>query len=502
MNFIASKSLVSASKALATVPRVHGLLYSSLSNPALNLSEPLDPIIVSESIPGPKTLAFKEQLMKYQDSRAVVVAGDYSKSIGCYLADADGNMLLDLHGQISSIALGYNHPKLHEINNSKEMQIALANRPCLGLMPDINWADKLNDIYMKVAPAGMTNIFNTVCGSSANELAFKAAFMAYKNMRGIKDVFTEEELSTTMMNEAPGSPHLSILSFKNGFHGRTISTLSTTRTKATHKVGIPAFPWPAAEFPKLKYPLEKFEAENKEMEKKCLEDVEHLISTWKWPVAAVIIEPVLSEGGDLRASKEFYQKLREITKNHGVLLIVDEVQTGVCATGTFWAHTQWDLQTPPDMVTFSKKMQAAGFYHTEAMIPNQPYRNFNTWMGDPVRTLHAKAIIEEIENSNLQKQVNETGAYLMSHLLPLSVRYGRVVKNVRGSGTFISFDCPTPEIQQLLLGLLRNEGVLLNGCGQQSIRFRPALVLNKKHVNSFIPRFESVLNKIYKQFWP
>lgn len=100
------------------------------------------------------------------------------------------------------------------------------------------------------------------------------------------------------------------------------------------------------------------------------------------PVAAVIIEPILSEGGDKHASPEFFRSLRLIARKHGAFFIVDEVQTGVGATGTFWAHEKWGLKEgeEPDFVTFSKKMQAAGVFHKKETRPNAPYRNYNTWM--------------------------------------------------------------------------------------------------------------------------
>jgi 4-aminobutyrate aminotransferase/(S)-3-amino-2-methylpropionate transaminase len=100
------------------------------------------------------------------------------------------------------------------------------------------------------------------------------------------------------------------------------------------------------------------------------------------PIAAVIVEPVLSEGGDKHASHDFFRQIRSIAKKHGAFFIVDEVQTGVGATGSFWAHEKWGLKEgeEPDFVTFSKKMQAAGFYHKAETTPNAPYRNYNTWM--------------------------------------------------------------------------------------------------------------------------
>jgi hypothetical protein len=92
-------------------------------------------------------------------------------------------------------------------------------------------------------------------------------------------------------------------------------------------------------------------------------------------------QPILAEGGDHSASPSFFRGLRALTKARGVALIVDEVQTGGGPTGTFWAHEQWGLQDPPDIVTFSKKLQAAGFYHNPDMRPTAGYRNFNTWLG-------------------------------------------------------------------------------------------------------------------------
>ncbi len=99
-----------------------------------------------------------------------------------------------------------------------------------------------------------------------------------------------------MDNAAPGSPELSVMSFRSGFHGRTFGALSTTRSKAVHKVDVPAFDWPAAPFPQLKYPLKGNEQANEQTEKDCLAEVERLIVEWKGrkPVAAVIVEPIQS----------------------------------------------------------------------------------------------------------------------------------------------------------------------------------------------------------------
>ncbi|KAJ2716955.1 4-aminobutyrate transaminase [Coemansia spiralis] len=466
------------------------------------LAEPKEPKVVTGTVPGPASKRALQQLAKLQDTRAAVLVGDYSKSVGNYLTDADGNVLLDMYCQIASIPVGYNNARILAAASSPEMATALANRPALGVFPPNDWAQTLEATFAKVRPAGLDMVFTTAHGSDANELAFKAAVMHYAHTKRGARGFTEEELASVMDNKPPGAPDVAILSFSLGFHGRTFGALSATRSKAIHKLDIPAFKWPKAPFPQLQYPLDKYEAENAAEEKQCLEALDEILRTSPVPVAAAIIEPIQSEGGDRHASPEFFCGVRRITQEHGVLLIVDEVQTGCGATGTFWAHEQWGLPTPPDMVTFSKKMQAAGFFHTREMVPDQPYRNFNTWMGDIPRVLIAKAIMDEVAERGLIEQVRETGAYLLSHLRPLAIRYHRVLGNVRGKGTFVAFDCSSPEIRAELLQLMRNEGVNMGGSGEMTVRFRPMLTLTKGHVNVFVARFQSVLNKLYQKHWP
>ncbi|KAI9476729.1 hypothetical protein LPJ79_002045 [Coemansia sp. RSA 1821] len=466
------------------------------------LAEPKEPKITTE-IPGPRSKAALKQLSKLQDTRAAIFAGDYTKSVGNYIADADGNLLLDMYCQIASIPVGYNNPRLLKAAQSAEMATALANRPALGVFPSTDWPAALEESFMRVAPRGLDMVFTTAHGSDANELAYKAAFMHHaRKCRGARG-YSAQELESVMDNQEPGSPDAAILSFSLGFHGRTFGALSTTRSKAVHKLDIPAFKhWPRAPFPQLRYPLEKYAQENAQEEKRCLEELERILRTHPVPIAAVIVEPIQSEGGDRHASAEFFRAVRSITQEADVLMIVDEVQTGCGATGTFWAHEQWELPTAPDMVTFSKKMQAAGFFHTGALVPDQAYRNFNTWLGDLPRALIARGIIDEITEGNLVEQVRKTGEYLKSHLQPLAIRYHRLVSNVRGQGTFLAFDCPNAELRTEFLNLMRQEGVNMGGSGEVTVRFRPMLTLTKTHVNVFLTRLESVLNKMYKKHWP
>jgi 4-aminobutyrate aminotransferase/(S)-3-amino-2-methylpropionate transaminase len=375
------------------------------------------------------------------------------------------------------------------------MASALVNRPALGNFPQHDWAEILNTGILKVAPKGLNQVFTAMAGSDANETAYKAAFI-YKRQqqRGGANVdFTSEEISSSMLNQAPGAPPLSILSFKTAFHGRLFGSLSTTRSKPIHKLDIPAFDWPQATFPLLKYPLEENIEYNKRVEQESLEDVERLLTTHHLPPCAVVVEPIQSEGGDNHASPAFFRGLRELTKKHDVLLIIDEVQTGVGATGKFWAHEHWDLPSPPDMVTFSKKAQTAGYYFGNPELrPNKPYRQFNTWMGDPARAILFRAIIEEIERLDLVDNTARVGEYLFAGLERLQSQYPHEIMNLRGKGkgTFIAFDSPR---RDEFLKKAKGVGVNIGGSGERAVRLRPMLIFQRHHADILLEAMEKII---------
>lgn len=404
-------------------------------------------------------------------------------------------MLCFSYAQIASIPIGYNNPALIKAAQSPEMINGLVNRPALGTFPPHDWANVLKSGILKVAPKGLDQVFTAMAGSDANETAYKAAFMWRRaHDRGGHQVeFTEEELSSAMNNQSPGASNLSILSFKTAFHGRLFGTLSTTRSKPIHKIDIPAFDWPQATFPQLKYPLEKHVEENRAAEQASIDEVENLILNYHNPPAAVVVEPIQSEGGDNHASPEFFRKLRAVTRKHNVLLIVDEVQTGVGATGKFWAHEHWNLEDPPDMVTFSKKAQTAGYYFGNPELrPNKPYRQFNTWMGDPARALIFRAIIGEIERLDLVANTARVGSYLFGKLEALAEKYPGQFDNLRGKdrGTFIAFDNPR---RDEFLGRARKFGVNIGGSGQSAVRLRPMLIFQEKHADLLVDALERVV---------
>lgn len=459
----------------------------------------------TDTTPGPASQAASSEIGKFQDPRTHVLVVDYAKSNGNYLVDADGNALLDMFGQIASIAVGYNHPDLVKLAKSDEFVTAAINRPALGVFPNVQWGQVIKEGLGSVIPAGLDQVFTSQCGSCAVEGALKAAFMAYRaRERGGNVEFTQEEIDSCMNNKSPGSPELTVISFKGGFHGRLFGSLSATRSKAIHKLDIPAFDWPSAPFPALKYPLEEHTEENAKEEDRCLNAVQEIISEWKEkgkPVAALIVEPILSEGGDFHASPNFFQGLRKITKDNGVFMICDEVQTGLGATGTLWAHEKWGLgaENPPDMVSFSKKAQASGFYHKLGTRASLPLRAFGTWMGDPIRALQAREMIKIIKRDNLVQNTAEVGSYIFNGLTKLEQGAGKgKISNVRGKGqgTFIAFDAETPAKRDAFVKQMRLNGINMGGCGDRSVRLRPMLVFEKQHADIFLDTAEKVLESL------
>ncbi|KAI7867046.1 4-aminobutyrate aminotransferase [Spinellus fusiger] len=454
--------------------------------------EPLTPN-VKTPVPGPASKAILERMDSYQDTRSVFFVADFEKSQGNYIVDADGNVLLDVFAQIASIPIGYNHPALLDLAKSSAFHTALANRAALGVNPNKDWVDSIERAFMRVAPKGMSNVFTVMCGSCANENAFKTAFMYQAAKRRGNNDFSLQEISSCMNNQAPGSPDMSILSFSGGFHGRLFGSLTTTSSKPIHKLDVPAFPWPRAPFPLLNYPLDQHTEHNARVEEASLHQVEKLLSQDTQPVAAVVVEPIQSEGGDHHASPSYFRRLQALCHRHDVLLIVDEVQTGVGATGTFWAHEAWDLPSPPDIVTFSKKFQAAGFYLHPRLRPQQAYRLYNTWMGDPVRTLQAATLVDQIVEHNLLDQVKTVGQYLQTGLGGMADKAW--ISNVRGQGSFIAFDMPTGQARDAFLVAIRQKGVNIGGCGEATVRLRPMLVFQQHHADILLNTMESVLGQ-------
>ncbi|XP_021937184.1 4-aminobutyrate aminotransferase, mitochondrial isoform X2 [Zootermopsis nevadensis] len=395
--------------------------------------------------------------------------------------------------------LGYNHPDLLQLLNDPYNVKTIVNRPALGVFPGADWPKKLKNILLQVAPSGLNHVTTMMCGSCSNENAFKNIFIWYqRKQRGGSSDFSQEETESCMMNQSPGSPTLSVMSFQGAFHGRTLGALSTTHSKYIHKIDIPAFDWPIASFPQYRYPLHENQRENDAEDKRCLAEVEDLFAEFSKrgsPVAGIIVEPIQSEGGDNEASPQFFQELQRVVKKNGAALLIDEVQTGGGPTGKMWCHEHFGLDGPPDVVTFSKKMQLGGYYHKPDFKPSQPYRVFNTWMGDPAKLLLLQGVLEVVRRDSLLDLVQKSGKKLLTGLRSFEQEFPQLLHAARGRGTFLAISCPSTKLRDDLVARLKKKGIQTGGCGEHSIRLRPALIFTPKHADIFLDRFRQVLKE-------
>nr|CAH7737122.1 unnamed protein product [Callosobruchus chinensis] len=317
-----------------------------------------------------------------------------------------------------------------------------------------------------------------------------------RNQRG-QSTITEEDLKSALINKPPGTPELTIMSFKNAEHGTTLGAMSASHSNAMSKVDIPAFDWPMADFPKYKYPLDHFESLNKGQDEKCLAQIEDLLDKYEkrnMPVAGIAVEPIQSDC-TTEASSDFFQGLQGITNRRGIYLMFDESRTGCGATGKFWCHEHFCLPCQVDAVVFGGKCQLAGFFHSSDLSPKERERLYEPWMGDPVKLYIFEAIICLIEQLNLMKQVQETGEYMKAGLMDMEIQHYDLIHSTRGLGTILAFDAQCPALRDNIISRLRKKGVIVGQCGSQGISLRPSLTFTKRHVDIFLQKLEEVIKE-------
>jgi len=388
---------------------------------------------------------------------------DLTKSLGINIVDSNGNNYIDMYSNIASLPIGYNHPRMLEALRKGDWDQHLLQRQSLGVMPTDDWDKQIGNSIGRINPNPDTYDVKLTggCGSVAVENAMKTAFLYKARSENCK-------MDYSLTNIAP--PY-SILSFKGGFHGRTLGSLSATRSKAEHKWGIPAFDWPLS-----LYPTNKVEETNtlKDVENKLINDTN---------IAGIIIEPIAGEGGDIHASPDFFNKLNVLSDQFNVPLIVDEVQTSL-GTGKPWAHSSWNCE--PDMIVFSKKTQVGGFFLKER-YRTEKFEIFNTYCGDALRVLQLGTILDIIDEDNLFNSSSNVGDNIKCGLNSISKIYPNVISNVRGEGVIIAFDTPSP---QLLLMNMEEKGIIASTCGKTSIRLRPSLIFNNYDCEVFLDKLE------------
>jgi len=270
---------------------------------------------------------------------------DLEKSHGSYLHDAaTGKEYLDFFTFFASSALGHNHPGLLEEDFYRELARVAVNKPSNSDLYTVQMAEFVETFARIAVPESMPNLFFISGGALAVENALKTAF-DWKVRRNFAKGIKEEKGHK-------------VIHFREAFHGRTGYTMSLTNTDPTKTDYFPKFDWPRIENPKITFPLEDHLDEVVAAEKRAIQAIEKVLSEEGDDIAAIIIEPIQGEGGDNHFRPEFFKELRRIADENEVILIFDEVQTGVGVTGKMWCHQHFGVE--PDIMAFGKKTQVCG----------------------------------------------------------------------------------------------------------------------------------------------
>lgn len=415
---------------------------------------------------------------------------DMEKSRGVHIYDAKNNRtLLDFFTCFASVPLGYNHPKmLNDEGFKKSLMLAALTNPSNSDIYTEQYAQFVDTFSRVGIPDYLPHAFFISGGSLAIENALKAA-MDWKVQKNFAKGYTTEKGHK-------------VLHFEHAFHGRSGYTLSLTNTQPVKTKWFAKFDWPRVSLPEIHFPLTDDNLHDLiERENYSIAQIKQAFADNKDDICAIIIEPVLSEGGDKHVRQEFLEQLRILADENEAILIYDEVQTGVGLSGKFWVHEHFGEKARPDMIAFGKKMQVCGVLagkridEIEHNVFNVSSRINSTWGGNLVDMVRASKIMEIIEEDNLCVQAAETGAHLQNRLKTISAK-NNIISNVRGRGLLTAFDFPDTQTRNAFIDMGLRHNIMFLGCGARTIRFRPALVIEQAHIDEGLDVMETILPQL------
>jgi len=415
---------------------------------------------------------------------------DMEKSKGVYIYDAKyDRTLLDFFTCFASVPLGYNHPKM--VNDEvfkKNLMLAALSNPSNSDIYTTQYAQFVETFDRVGIPEYLPHAFFIAGGSLAIENALKVA-MDWKVQKNFAKGYTKEL-------------GFKVIHFENAFHGRSGYTLSLTNTQPVKTKWFARFDWPRVSFPKINFPYSDSNHEDLlRREELSIAQIKKAFEENKDDVCAIIIEPVQSEGGDNHVRKEFMERLRQLADENEAMLIYDEVQTGVGLTGKFWCHEHFGENARPDILAFGKKMQVCGILagkkvdEIETNVFNVSSRINSTWGGSLVDMVRSSKIMEIIAEDNLCDNAAQMGDYLQNSLAEIAEQYP-IISNVRGKGLLTAFDFPSKGTRDEFIKKGMEQNVMFLGCGEQSIRFRPALIIEEKHIDSGLEILKKICSEL------
>jgi L-lysine 6-transaminase len=400
---------------------------------------------------------------------------DLTKSRGAKLVDAvTRRELIDLYGFYGSLPLGFNHPHFDRPAVQQDLLEAARTKVANSDVYSLHYAEFVSTFHRVMGLPPMERYFFIDGGALAVENALKAA-MDWKVRKNLA--------------AGRGERGTEILHFERAFHGRSGYTLSLTSTDPKKTDYFAKFPWPRVPAPGINFSLpEEERIEDVDAREKISEArIREVIAGRGHDIAAIIIEPIQGEGGDNHFRAEWFHTLRRICDESDILLIFDEVQTGVGSTGRRWCCEHFGVL--PDMISFGKKAQACGVMAGPRLDEVRdncfrlPGRINSTWGGnltDMVRSTHCLRVIEE---EKLIDNAETMGRIFLKKLQQLAAEEPSIT-GVRGRGLILAFDLPDAQTRERFYKGLFETGLLAIRSGEKSIRFRPALDLTAETIEA------------------
>lgn len=391
----------------------------------------------------------KEEIFAADEAHYMPVFARYplvlSHGEGPYLFDTDGKRYLDFLAGIAVNVLGHAHPALVEAIRAQAGKLLHCS--------NLYYTETQAQLIEKLAKlSGLGKVFLANSGAEANEGAMKLA----RKYAYLKDTEKRE-----------------IITAQHGFHGRTLATLTAT---AQPKYQEGYGPLPAC-FTYVPY-----------------NDVAALEAAVCDKTCAVFLEPIQGEGGVHVPDAAYLQKVRALCDRHGALLILDEIQTGVGRTGTFFAYEQFGVT--PDIVTLAKGLAGgvpvgAFLAKDEVAAAFHPGDHGSTFGGNPLACAAANAVLDTIEAQGLLAHVKEIGAYLVESLTKLQAKYPALIVGVRGKGLIVGMQLTRPG-RAISDGCLA-AGAIINCTAGDVLRFVPPLTVEKAHVDELTAILDQAL---------
>jgi 4-aminobutyrate aminotransferase len=395
---------------------------------------------------------------------------------GCYIYDQNGTPYLDFTCGIGVTNTGHCHPRVVEAIRKQAGLLLHGQVNIIYHEPLLELVDELRTV---VHPS-IDGFFFSNSGAEAIEGAMKLA------------------------RQATGRTN--IIVFQGSFHGRTVGTMSLTTSKTIYRQGYQPLmsgvfisPYPYAY--RYGWDMEK-------TSQWCLDELDYLMASQSAPeeTAAILIEPVLGEGGYVVPPASFLRALREVCDRHGILLILDEIQSGFGRTARWFAYEHFGVR--PDIMTVAKAL-ASGlpisgvFSSLELMQKWTPGSHGGTFGGNVVAAAAGVATIRAMKEEKMLANAQERGTQLITGLRRLQEEYP-AIGDVRGLGLMIGTEFRTPQgnpdkaTAKSLVHACQERQLLLLTCGtwDNTIRWIPPLIVNEEQVNRALKIFEDALKEI------